>query len=81
MPQSDASVLATCRGKMKHKKRVITELVWFFSGIAGGTLIFIFLFDLLNIDINLPVLAAGGIVTLVAMYVVRLTLWVFKKNL
>ena len=35
----------------------------------------------MNISFDLGVLAAGAIVTLLAMYVVRLTMWVFKKNM
>ena len=66
---------------MKNKKRVAQELYWFFGSIAGGVVIFIYLFSLLKVDINLGVLGAGAVVTLVAMYVVRLTLWVFKKGL
>jgi hypothetical protein len=33
------------------------------------------------VDLDLPVLAAGVIVTLLGMYVVRLTVWVLKKDL
>ena len=66
---------------MKHKKRITQELYWFFAGIAGGIIIFMFIYRLLNVSFDLGVLAAGAIVTLVAMYVVRLTLWVFKKEI
>jgi len=66
---------------MKNKKKVMREIYWFLGGVAGGVVIFIYLFSLLKVDINFEVLAAGAIVTLVAMYVVRLTLWVFKKGL
>lgn len=66
---------------MKHKKRVTRELCWFFGGIACGLIIFMFLYRLLNVSFDLGVLAAGAIVTLIAMYVVRLTLWVFKKGM
>jgi hypothetical protein len=76
------SAQKTGRGnEMKKKKLVYRELTWFFCAIVGGILIFLFLYDLLNVDIDLGVLAAGVIVTLVAMYAVRLTLWVFKKNM
>ena len=57
------------------------ELYWFFGGILGGVVIFIYLYSLLNVGIHLGNMAAGAIVTLVAMYVVRLTIWVFKKGL
>lgn len=66
---------------MKHKKRIKQELGWFFGGIAGGIIIFMFLYRLLDVSFDLGVLAAGAIVTLLAMYVVRLTVWVFKKNM
>jgi hypothetical protein len=66
---------------MNNKKKVVRELYWFLGSIAGGVVIFIYLFSLLNVNIDLGVMAAGAVVTLVAMYVVRLTLWVFKKGL
>lgn len=66
---------------MKHKKRIKQELSWFFGGIAGGIVLFMFFYRLLNVSFDLGVLAAGAIVTLLAMYVVRLTLWVFKKGM
>jgi hypothetical protein len=66
---------------MKHKKRVMKELRWLFGGIAGGIVIFMFFYRLLNVSFDMGVLAAGAIVTLIAMYVVRLTLWVFKKGM
>lgn len=66
---------------MKKKENIIRELYWFFGGILGGVVIFIYLYSLLNVGIHLGNMAAGAIVTLVAMYVVRLTIWVFKKAL
>jgi hypothetical protein len=66
---------------MTKKERITRELFWFFGGGAGGVIIFIYLYSLLKVDINLGTLAAGAIVTLVAMYVIRLTLWVFKKGM
>jgi multisubunit Na+/H+ antiporter MnhE subunit len=66
---------------MKHKKRLIRELYWFFGGILCGIVIFMFFYRLLSVSFDLGVLAAGAIVTLLAMYVVRLTMWVFKKNM
>jgi hypothetical protein len=66
---------------MKKKETIIRELYWFFGGIIGGVIIFIYLYSLLDVDIHLGNMAAGAIVTLVAMYVVRLTFWVFKKGL
>ena len=66
---------------MKHKKRIKKELCWFFCGVLVGIVIFMFFYRLLNVSYDLGVLAAGAIVTLIAMYVVRLTTWVFKKNM
>jgi hypothetical protein len=66
---------------MKNGKKIKSELKWFFTGIVLGLLVFIPLYKLLNVDLDLPVLAAGVIVTLLGMYVVRLTVWVVKKDL
>jgi hypothetical protein len=66
---------------MKKKKGVYRELMWFFGGVGGGILISLALFDIINVDLGLGVVAAGVIVTLLAMYVVRMTLWVFKQGL
>jgi len=66
---------------MKNKEKIMRELYWFFGGIIGGVIIFIYLYSLLDVGIHLGNMAAGAIVTLVAMYVVRLTLWVFKKGM
>lgn len=66
---------------MTKKQRITRELFWFFGGVAGGVIIFIYLYSLLKVGINLGTLAAGAVVTLVAMYVIRLTLWVFKKGM
>ena len=66
---------------MNKKQRITRELFWFLGGVAGGIIIFIYLYSLLNVDITLGTLAAGAVVTLVAMYVIRLTLWVFKKGM
>jgi len=66
---------------MTKKAKISRELFWFFGGLAGGVIIFIYLYSMLNVTINLGTLAAGAIVTLVAMYVIRLTLWVFKKGM
>jgi hypothetical protein len=66
---------------MTKKEKITRELFWFFSGVVGGVIIFIYLYSLLKVDINLGTLAAGAVVTLVAMYVIRLTLWVFKKGM
>jgi hypothetical protein len=66
---------------MKNKKGVFRELLWFFCGAVAGICISVVFYDIINVDIDLPVLAAGAIVTLLAIYVVRATLWVFKKGM
>lgn len=66
---------------MKNKKGVYRELLWFFGGVGGGIFVSLVLYDIINVDLGLGVMAAGVIVTLLAMYVVRMTLWVFKQGL
>lgn len=66
---------------MKNGKKIKSEVKWFFTGVVIGLLIFIPLYDLLDVDLDLAVMAAGVIVTLLGMYVVRLTVWVVKKDL
>jgi hypothetical protein len=66
---------------MKNKNGVYRELTWFFGGVIGGIIISLVLYDIINVEIGLGVIAAGVIVTLLAIYVVRMTLWVFKQGL
>ena len=66
---------------MTKKKRVIRELIWFFSTIAGGIVLSLMFYDIINVDIDLAVMTAGVVATLIAVYVIRITLWVFKKNM
>jgi hypothetical protein len=66
---------------MNRKEKITRELFWFLGGVAGGIVIFIYLYSLLKVDITLGTMAAGAVVTLVGMYVIRLTLWVFKKGM
>lgn len=66
---------------MKKNKGVFRELIWFFGGVGGGIFISLILYDIINVAIDLGVLAAGVIVTLLAIYVVRMTLWVFKQGM
>ncbi len=66
---------------MNKKKRVLKEFLWLIFSIIGGIIIALFLYDLLNVNINPRVMVSGVIVTLLAVYVVRLTLWVFKENM
>lgn len=66
---------------MSKKKKLIKELTWFTSSIMGGVLLCLFLYSLIDVYINLIVMVVGVIVVLIAAYVVRLTLWVFKKSM
>jgi hypothetical protein len=65
---------------MTKKKRVIKELVWFFCFVAAGIILSLIFYDTINVDIEPGVMTAGVIVVLLAIYVLRATLWVFKKN-
>jgi len=66
---------------MNKKKTLIKELTWFISSIIGGILLCMFLYILIDVNINLIVMVVGVIVVLLAVYVVRLTLWVFKESM
>jgi hypothetical protein len=66
---------------MAIKKGMYRELIWFFGGATGGIFISLVLFDIINVDLGLGVISAGVIVTLLAIYVVRMTLWVFKQGM
>jgi hypothetical protein len=65
---------------MTKKKRVMKELLWFFCSVAAGIILSLIFYDTINVDIEPGVVTAGVIVVLLAIYVVRATLWVFKKN-
>ncbi|MFC1840503.1 hypothetical protein ACFL1N_13040 [Thermodesulfobacteriota bacterium] len=66
---------------MSKKKKLIKELIWFISSIIGGIILCLFLYSLIDVNINLIVIVVGVIVVLLAVYVVRLTLWVFKESI
>lgn len=66
---------------MTKKKRLIKEIIWFICSVAAGIVLSLSLYDLLNVDTNSVVIVVGIIVTLLAVYIVRLTLWVFDKNM
>jgi len=56
------------------------ELLWFICGVALGIVLSLIFYDIINVDIDLAVMTAGVLVTLLAIYVVRITFWVFKQN-
>jgi hypothetical protein len=66
---------------MEKKKRLIKETVWLICSLVGGIILILTLYRLLDVDVNLENIVLGEIVILVATYVVRLTLWVFKESL
>ena len=66
---------------MNKKKRLIRETVWFFCSIIGGIILSLSLYRLLDVDVSLEIIILGAIVALVAVYVVRLTLWVLKESM
>ena len=66
---------------MGWKKRTGIEFVWFFCTALGGLTIWLSLFNILDIDLDYVPLVVGVIVTLIFVNIVRLTLWVFKKNM
>jgi glucan phosphoethanolaminetransferase (alkaline phosphatase superfamily) len=65
---------------MTKKKRFMKESLWFICGVAGGIILSLIFFDIINVDIDLAVVTAGVLVTLLAIYVVRITFWVFKQS-
>ena len=66
---------------MNKRKRLIKEIFWFIFTIAGGLAVFLSLCNLLDIDVDLVVIVLGAISSLLAVYVVRLTVWIFNKNM
>jgi hypothetical protein len=66
---------------MTKKKRILKEISWFFGSIVGGVVLCLIFYDIIDVDINLVVLSAGVIVVLISVYVVRLTLWIFKQSI
>ena len=64
---------------MKKRKAVFREIIWFFCGIIAGICVSLILYDIINVDLDLGVISAGVVATLLAIYVVRMTIWVFKK--
>jgi len=65
---------------MTKKKRFMKELLWFICGVALGIVLSLIFYDIINVDIDLAVMTAGVLVTLLAIYVVRITFWVFKQS-
>jgi len=66
---------------MEKRKRLINEIRWFLGTILGGITAFLFIYRLLDIEINLEIIVLGAISALLAVYIVRLTVWVFNKNI
>jgi hypothetical protein len=65
---------------MSKKKKVLKELAWFASALVGGFILCLIFYDMINVNFNATVMVSGIIVIVLAVYVVRLTLWVFKQS-
>jgi len=66
---------------MTWKKRVAKELIWFICTLVAGTILCLLFYDILDVDLDVVVIVVGVIVAALAIYVVRLTLWVLKQNM
>lgn len=66
---------------MEKRKRLIKEIRWFLGTVSGGIMVFLFIYHLLDIEINLEIIVLGAISALLAVYIVRLTVWVFNQNI
>ncbi len=66
---------------MTKKKKLLREIVWFICSFLAGIILSLFLFDLINVAINMWVMVVGVTVIMLAVYVVRLTLWIFNENM
>jgi len=64
---------------MTWKKRVAKELIWFICTLVAGTILCLLFYDIIDVDLDIVVIVVGVIVAALAIYVVRLTLWIFKK--
>ena len=64
---------------MKNKMAVYRELTWFICGVIIGVCLSLVYYKIIEVDLDLGVMAAGVVATLLAIYVVRATLWVFKR--
>ena len=69
------------KGGMTLKKRAAKECIWFICTLAGGIILCLFLYGILGVDVNCVLVVVGVIVTLLAVYVVRLTVWVLKQSI
>ncbi|MBN2419608.1 MAG: hypothetical protein JXL81_09510 [Deltaproteobacteria bacterium] len=66
---------------MDRRERLIKEVIWFVCTIIVGLTLFLSICRLLKIEISLVVILLGIISALLAVYIVRLTVWVFNKNM
>lgn len=66
---------------MNKKKKIVKETIWFIFSLFVGIILSLTLYRLLDVGVNLENIVLGVIVVLVAIYVVRLTLWVFKESM
>lgn len=66
---------------MDKKKRIIKEIIRLVYSIIGGIILTFTLYRILHVGINLENIVLGVIVVLIAIYVVRITLWVVKESM
>lgn len=66
---------------MEKKKRIIKEIIRLIFSIIGGIILTLTLYRILDVGITLENIVLGVIVVLIAIYVVRITLWVFKESM
>ena len=66
---------------MTWKKRVAKELIWFICTLVAGTILCLLFYDILDVDLNRVIIVVGVIAAVMAIYVVRLTLWVLKQSM
>ncbi len=66
---------------MEKKKRIINEVVRFFFTVLLGLALSLMLFRILDVQLGVEILVVGVTVTLLAVYVVRLTVWVLKSSM
>ena len=66
---------------MDKKKRIIKEIIRLVYSIIGGIILTFTLYRILHVGITLENIVLGVIVVLIAIYVVRITLWVVKESM
>ena len=66
---------------MNKKKRIIKETLRFLFTVLFGVTLSLLLFRILDVQLGIEIFVVGVLVTLLAVYVVRLTVWVLKSSM